>query len=228
MMNHSMLHSRCSIAIGFSTNMAANKMNKLNRHRHVKRLLAVLTMAGACAISLPGHASEVAGVALDDAVAVAGQPLVLNGLGLRSKMFIKVYVVGLYLPHKETRAGDVLGMPGAKRVQLVMMRNVGSELLADNLSKSLAENTSKAEMAQLQPRVEQLRSLMMSLGEARKGSKILLDFQPGVGTHVTVDGQAVGNDIPGDDFYRALLRIWIGDEVASKPLRAQLLGLPPT
>lgn len=223
-----MLHSRCSIAIGFSTNMAANKMNKLNGPRQVKRLLAALAVAAGCVMSLSGHASEVAGVALDDAVAVAGQPLVLNGLGLRSKMFIKVYVVGLYLPHKETRAGDVLGMPGAKRVQLVMMRNVGSELLADNLSKSLAENTSKAEMAQLQPRVEQLRSLMMSLGEARKGSKILLDFQPGVGTHVTVDGQAVGNDIPGDDFYRALLRIWIGDAVASKPLRAQLLGLPPT
>ena len=227
MVYHLMLHSRCSIAIGFSTNMAVQKVNRMNRHRHVRPLLAMLAVAGACAVSLPGQAAEVAGVALEDATTLAGQPLVLNGLGLRSKMFIKVYVVGLYLPRRETRPGDVLSMPGAKRVQLVMMRNVGSELLADNLSKGLAENTSKAELAQLQGRVDQLKSTMTSLGEARKGSKILLDFQPGVGTHVTVDGKAVGNDIPGDDFYRALLRIWIGDEVASKPLKAELLGLPP-
>lgn len=228
MVYHLMLHSRCSIAIGFSTNMAVRKMNNMNKHHPVRSLVAALALAGACVLSLPAQAVEVAGIALDDATTLAGQPLVLNGVGLRSKMFIKVYVVGLYLPHKETRPGDVLAMPGAKRVQLVMMRNVGSGLLADSLSKGLAENSSKAELAQLQARVDQLKSTMTSLGEARKGSKILLDFQPGVGTHVTVDGKAVGNDIPGDDFYRALLRIWIGDEVASKPLKAELLGLPPT
>ena len=38
----------------------------------------------------------------------------------------------------------------------------------------------------------------------------------------------MGSDIPGEDFYRALLRIWIGDEVGSKPLKAELLGLPRT
>ena len=203
-------------------------MNKLNKRRPLKQWLAVLAAAGACLMAVPGQAAEVAGVTLDDAATLSGQPLVLNGLGMRSKMFIKVYVVGLYLPRKETRAADVLAMPGAKRVQLVMMRDVGSELLADSLSKGLAENTSKAELAQLQPRVEVLKATMKSLGEAHKGSRIQLDFQPGAGTHVTVDGKAVGNDIPGEDFYRALLRIWIGDEVASKPLKAELLGLPPT
>lgn len=203
-------------------------MNKLNKHRPIRKFVAVLAAAGACLMGQAGQAAEVAGVTLDDAATLSGQPLVLNGLGLRSKMFIKVYVVGLYLPHKETRAPEVLVMPGAKRLQLVMMRDVGAELLADSLSKGLAENTAKAELAQLQPRVEALKATMRSLGEAHKGSRILLDYQPGAGTHVTVDGRAVGGDIPGEDFYRALLRIWIGDEVASKPLKSELLGLPRT
>lgn len=210
------------------TNLVSQKMNKLNKGRRIRQYLTALAAAGACAIAQQGQAAEVAGVTLDDAATLSGQPLVLNGLGLRSKMIIKVYVVGLYLPRKETRAAEVMGMPGAKRLQLVMMRDVGAELLADNLSKGLADNTSKAELAQLQPRVEVLKAAMTSLGEAHKGSRILLDYLPGVGTHVTVDGKAVGSDIPGDDFYRALLRIWLGEEVGSKPLKAGLLGLPPT
>ena len=107
-------------------------MNKLNKHRPIRKFVAVLAAAGACLMGQAGQAAEVAGVTLDDAATLSGQPLVLNGLGLRSKMFIKVYVVGLYLPHKETRAPEVLVMPGAKRLQLVMMRDVGAELLADS------------------------------------------------------------------------------------------------
>lgn len=209
-------------------------MNKLNEcggwasGRLAMVTLVALAAAGACLSARPVLAAEVAGVTMDDVATLSGQPLVLNGLGLRSKMFIKVYVVGLYLPHKETRAPDVLGMPGAKRVQLVMMRDVGAELLADNLSKGLADGTAKAELAQLQPRVETLKAVMRSVGEAHKGSRIQLDYLPGVGTRVSVDGKVMGSDIPGEDFYRALLRIWIGEEVGSKPLKAELLGLPRT
>src|SRR6218665_3228384 len=147
-------------------------MNKLNKHHPIKQWLTVLAAAGACLAAGPGQAAEVAGVTLEDAATLSGQAPGLNGLGLRSKMFIKVYVGGLYLPRKETRAPHVRSMPGAKRVQLVMMRDVGSELLADSLSKGLAENTSKAELAQLQPRVEALKATMKSLGEGKKGSRI--------------------------------------------------------
>jgi hypothetical protein len=225
-----MLHLRCSIAIRFSTNTGTIpfNMNKLNESGRLARGLLALAAAASCLIASPVLAAEVAGVKMDDVATLSGQPLVLNGLGLRSKMFIKVYVVGLYLPHKETLASEVLDMPGAKRVQLVMMRDVGAELLADNLSKGLADGTAKAELAQLQPRVETLKAVMRSVGEAHKGSRIQLDYLPGAGTRVSVDGKTIGGDIPGEDFYRALLRIWIGDEVGSKPLKAELLGLPRT
>ena len=39
--------------------------------------------------------------------------------------------------------------------------------------------------------------------------------KPGVGTIIRVNGIAKGDPIPGEDFYNALLRIWLGDKARS-------------
>ncbi len=53
-------------------------------------------------LSVSVEAREVAGVKLDETARLAGidTPLVLNGAGVRSKFFVKVYVAGLYLQQK--------------------------------------------------------------------------------------------------------------------------------
>ncbi len=43
-------------------------------------------------------AREVGGVRFEDQLTLADQALVLNGVGMRVKMIIKVYAVGLYVP----------------------------------------------------------------------------------------------------------------------------------
>jgi hypothetical protein len=53
---------------------------------------------------------------------------------------------------------------------------------------------------------------------------IALDWVPGTGTQVVIDNQPHGKPIPGEDFYRALLRIWIGDKPVSGDLKKALLG----
>lgn len=49
-------------------------------------------------------AASVAGVTLPDTATVGSTRLVLNGLGLRTKFVLKVYVAGLYLPQKSSDA----------------------------------------------------------------------------------------------------------------------------
>jgi hypothetical protein len=39
-----------------------------------------------------------------------------------------------------------------------------------------------------------------------------------------VAGQQRGKDIPGEDFYRALLRIWLGEKPVQDDLKQALLG----
>jgi hypothetical protein len=53
---------------------------------------------------------------------------------------------------------------------------------------------------------------------------IALDWVPGAGTQVTIDGKAEGKPIEGEDFYRALLRIWLGDKPVQDDLKKALLG----
>ncbi|MGV0976826.1 MAG: chalcone isomerase family protein, partial [Azonexus sp.] len=49
-------------------------------------------------LAIPGvHAAEVAGIKVDDQIKVGANELVLNGAGVRTKVFIKVYVGALYV-----------------------------------------------------------------------------------------------------------------------------------
>jgi len=47
---------------------------------------------------------------------------------------------------------------------------------------------------------------------------------PGTGTRVLVDGAPKGKPIAGDDFYRGLLRIWLGDKPVDADLKKGMLG----
>ena len=72
--------------------------------------------------------------------------------------------------------------------------------------------------------IEQLTDVMLAIGEAREGTTIVIDWLPDSGTRLTVNGQVKGKDIAGEDFYRALLKIWLGSKPAQDDLKQALLG----
>lgn len=181
-------------------------------------------LAACLAVPMSGWTAEVGGVKFDDQQTVQGQSLLLNGAGLRVKMIIKVYAMGLYLPRRETSAAAVLQMAGPKSIRIVMLRDVSGERLAESLIEGLRANTPAAEQGILQARVEELEAAMLRAGEARKGVVIELSTNGGGSTRVSMGGKPLLRDIPGDDFYRALLRIWLGDKPSDKDLRDSLLG----
>ena len=87
-----------------------------------------------CSALIAGSAQAsvtVEGTTFDDTSAVAGQNLVLNGAGLRKKLFFRVYTAGLYLPAKAQTAEAVLSQTGAVRVRLILMRNVSAKTFVD-------------------------------------------------------------------------------------------------
>ncbi|MNC91036.1 hypothetical protein D3C83_72240 [compost metagenome] len=71
--------------------------------------------------------------------------------------------------------------------------------------------------------MQQLATTMTRLKEAKAGMAIALDFSGGQ-TQVVVDGKPQGAPIPGEDFFVALLRIWLGPNPVQEDLRAALLG----
>ena len=174
--------------------------------------------------ALTAHAAEVAGVKLDDRTKVGGAELALNGAGLRKRAFFQVYAMGLYLAEKKPGAADAIGSPGAKRVAIHMLRDVDAATFTEALTDGMRANHEEAVMKALEPRVAQLAAIMAELQEAKKGMAILLDWQPGTGTVVTVEGKPRGKPIAGEDFYRALLRIWLGERPVQDDLKKALLG----
>ena len=187
----------------------------------MNRVIAILLLA----FSLPAFAAiDVAGVKFDDTTRVGAGDTVINGAGMRKRAFIKVYAIALYLPQKQAAAADVLAAKGPKRIAIVTLRDLTAEQFVDALIEALKKNHDEAALVALQPRIDQFRAGMMSIVNAPEKSVVHLDWLPETGTRLTFNGAAKGGNIPGEDFYRALLRIWIGDKPAQDDLKEQLLG----
>jgi hypothetical protein len=170
------------------------------------------------------QAADVADVRIEDRTKVGNAELTLNGAGLRKRAFFQVYAIGLYLPQKSPSTAAILEQAGPKRVAIHMLRDVGADAFTEALADGIRANHSEAEAKALEPRVKELAAIMAELKEAKKGMAIALDWQPGAGTVMVVNGAARGKPIAGEDFYRALLRIWIGDKPVQDDLKRALLG----
>lgn len=171
-----------------------------------------------------GAATEVEGVAFPDRTKLAETELTLNGAGLRSKLFFKVYAAGLYLVERQRSTEEVLALKGPKHLHIVTLRDLTAPQFADALVEGLHKNLSEAEAAPLQTRIEQFKAAILALKNAPKGTAIDIDWLPNAGTRLSFNGERRGEDIAGEEFYRALLRIWLGDHPAESGLKDALLG----
>jgi hypothetical protein len=175
-------------------------------------------------LAAPALAAEVAGVKVDDRAKVEASDLVLNGAGLRIKYFLNIYVAGLYLTEKKSTSADILALPGAKRISMRLMRGLSAKQLTDALELGMRDNASAAEREALRGRLDELAGIMNALQSAKAGDLIALDWLPGTGTRIVLNGEPRGKIIAGEDFYRALLRIWLGEDPAQESLKKALLG----
>ena len=189
----------------------------------VKRPLATLLLACA-ALAAWAQPLEVEGVKLEATSQLGAAKLQLNGAGLRTKVFIKVYVAGLYMPQKANTAAQLLAQTGPRRVAITMLRNVDAESFAGALNDGLRDNHTEAQFAAMKPKIDALNANLKAVGEAKKGDVIHFEFVPDAGTQVIVNGQAKGSVIPGEEFFTAVLRIWLGDKPVDASLKKALIG----
>ncbi len=187
-------------------------MNKL-----MGRLLAALVVTVAAA-AVQAQTVDIEGVKLEPTAQVGGAALQLNGAGLRTRAIFKVYVAGLYVPQKSADASALLAQKGPRRISITMLRNVDADSFSGALNDGLRANHTEAQVAAFKSQIDTLNANLKAVGEAKKGDVIHFEYLPDAGTRVTVNGQARGAAIAGEDFFTAVMRIWIGD----KPVDADL------
>jgi hypothetical protein len=169
------------------------------------------------------QALELKGVTVPERVSLPEESgdLILNGAGVRSKFFVSVYVGALYLPGPRSDAGKVLDAVEPRRVAMHFVYDqVEAKKLQAAWEEGFADNQAPEMLATLRERLDRFKALF---GDAVAGDVVWLDFVPGRGTTVTFNGIPAGT-IPGDDFNRALLAVWLGDEPADSGLKRGMLG----
>ena len=184
----------------------------------------------ACALLLAmvaAHAQVVlSGVKYDDALDLKGNKLVLNGAGIRYKAIFKVYTAGLYLPKKAGTPEEVLSMPGAKSMRVVMLRDIDSGELGKLFARGMEDNMDKAQFSKLVPGVMRMSQLFSDIKGLKAGEGFTLDWIPGTGAMVSVKGVQQGEPFKEPEFFNAILRIWLGHAPADWKLKDALLGKP--
>lgn len=179
----------------------------------------VLASALMVSASVPLTAGELAGTSMPESIDVAGESLVLNGMGLRKKSIIKVYVAGLYLPEKQNSAESILAADTARRTVMEMRFGVSAKKMCGAWEEGLENNTVDAS-AEVRSDFETLCSYMDDL---EKGDNMTITYVPGEGTEVTINGSSKGT-IAGKDFADAMFACWIGPKPPGAAFKKGLLG----
>ena len=190
----------------------------------INRRLALLLAACVLAVSAPATALELAGVKIEDTTQVGTQQLKLNGAGIRYKVIFKVYTAALYMTEKKTTTAEVLALPGAKRVSLVILRDLSSDDLGQRFMDGIRKNAEVAERAKLVNAMLSFGQMFATIPEMKKGDVLTVDWVPGTGVVSQYNGKKIGDIIQDPNFYTALLRIWLGASPADDKLKHALLG----
>ncbi len=184
----------------------------------MKKLIVALLLC----LPMQVFAVKVVGVDVPEKAQVAGRDLVLNGAGIRKKFVVKVYVAALYLEKKKDTANDVVMDGGNKRVALHILRHLNGGDFMEAFNKAINANHTADEYMPLAARLIRFSRVFRQVGEVDNGDVITLDYSPATGTVVAVNGKEYGR-VQGEDFYRALLKIWMGTKPVSEELKMRLL-----
>jgi len=191
-------------------------MHQTLRFYFVVALIGTLTV-----FSTSAFAKKVSGFEVPDTLDVAGQTLILNGAGKRTKAIIKVYVASLYLAEANSDASSIVAADEPMAIQLniasgFLSKDKMKAALIDGFNKSTGGNTTP-----IQDGIDQLLALMDE--KISKRDVYILAYDPANGTQVTKNGTVVGT-VAGLELKQALFGIWLSDKPVQGKLKKAMLG----
>ena len=188
-------------------------------------LAAALLCLAALARPAAAQTTEVHGVKFNNSVTLGTSALQLNGAGTRYKTIIKVYAAALYLPAKASTPEAVLSAPGPKRLHVVMLRDIDANELGKLFTRGMEDNSTREEFSKTISGTLRLADMFAARKRLASGDQFTVDYLPGRGTVITINGQPQGEPIKEPEFFNALMRIWLGRSPADALLKNALLGI---
>jgi hypothetical protein len=181
----------------------------------VRFLAASLALLAA----LPAPARDLGGHDIPDTAQVGGRTLVLNGAGIRRKLFFQIYVCALYLEERSSDPAAILAVDRAWQVTMHFMRNISHHKVLESFTEAFEQN-SPGQVTALGADLEKFHAVLEDL---RQGQDLSISYVAGVGTTLRAPSGASAT-VPGKNFADAMLRTWLGDNPSDEALKAQMLG----
>ena len=157
-------------------------------------------------------------------VEIQGHTLQRNGAGIRSKAIFKVYSAALYLEKPVSTLEEITKLSGPKRVSVSMLRNINASELGKLFAHGMEDNMDKQQFSKLIPGVMRMSEVFSRHKELKTGDKFTLDWLPGKGMLLSVNGTPEPAEFTEPEFYQAMLGIWLGPKPADTKLKQALLG----
>jgi len=169
------------------------------------------------------QAATLEGQRFEDTAELSDRTLRLNGLGLRGVAWVKAFVAGLYLSAPTKDAAQAIAMQGPKRLRLKIMLAAPSHELTKSLIRRIDRNETEPARSKLGDRLPRLASMIDDLGDLQPGDTLDLDYVPDKGLSLRYNDKAMGGTVPGEDLYRAVLKIFVGEQPVDRRMKEGLL-----
>jgi len=172
-------------------------------------------------ISISAMAVEIAGVNVKENLVVANKKMVLNGVGVRKKLFFKLYVGSLYLPEKTM---DPMAIVEGNENMIIELNIISKLITSAKLKEALEEGFATVEPDKMELIKDKLKTFtgIFEDGEVKNGDIFTFNYIDG-----NIETYKNGKHLlttEGQDFKEALFGIWLGDRAIDKGLKKEMLG----
>ncbi|WP_121665461.1 chalcone isomerase family protein [Mesonia aquimarina] len=185
----------------------------------MKTFLLVLTTF--CAVHLSTAQTEISGITIPNSETFGKHTLQLNGAGVREKLWIDLYVGGLYLAEKSSDASAIVNSENAMAVKLHIVSSLISSKKMISAVEEGFENSTDDNTAPIQTEIDQFIGFFKE--EITKGDIFDITYQPERGVVAYKNGKEKGT-IKGMKFKKALFGIWLSNRPADDDLKEAMLG----
>jgi len=166
-------------------------------------------------------AAEVGGINMPNTLKAGGTDLVLNGAGIRTKFFLKVYVTGLYLKQKNNDARNILNADEPMAVRLHITSGLVDSEKMESAVREGFEKSTNGNIAPIKNKIEGFINIFRS--KINKNDVYEFFYLPDKGVEVYKNG-VLSAVIKGLEFKKDLFGIWLGDKPAQADLKEIMLG----
>lgn len=184
----------------------------------LKALVGVLLVA---ALSVPSHALKAYDLKIPDDIAIAGQELVLNGVGMRTKFFHDIYAAALYLPQPSDAVEDIIAADDPASIRIYIVSDL---VTGDRFAESAMDGFVRSTHGNLEPIRPQVDAMIAAFRNSLDNGDIFdLVYVPGEGVSIFRNSEKV-ELVPGLEFKQAMFGIWLSEDPVQTRLREKMLG----